>query len=65
MGHESVDFSFCNFQFRLKEAREEMETQKNRATAAERTSTAMDAQRKAAVADRAALQKEVRGCGCD
>lgn len=37
-----------------------METLKNRATAAERTSTAMDAQRKAAVADRVALQKEVK-----
>lgn len=38
-----------------------METWKNRATAAERTAAAMDAQRKAAVIERSALQKEVMG----
>lgn len=46
----------------MKELKEEMETLKNRATAAERNATSMDAQRKAAVSERSALQKEVKGC---
>lgn len=44
---------------RVKELKDEMETLKNRATAAERNAAAMDAQRKAAMAEKSAFVKEV------
>ena len=48
----------------MKELKDELEAMKNRVAAAERNATSMDAQRKAAVAERASLQKEVcDGCG--
>lgn len=43
----------------MKELKEEMESMKNRVNAAERTAASMDAQRKAAVAEKASLLKEV------
>lgn len=44
----------------MKDLKEELETMKNRASAAERNANSFDAQRKAAISDKASLQKEVR-----
>ena len=48
------------YHFRVKELKDELEAMKNRMAAAERNVTSMDAQRKAAVTEKASLQKEVR-----